>query len=408
MFIGAIITVFFLLIIGSTFFYQFYWPKDPDVKAEPDNQKYFHESYDECRKAFREAVRGIAAENSELQVGSYLVDSKVDDDLTVDWCYLPPKRGNKKLLILTSGIHGIEGYTGSAIQLMFMEKFLMDHQLDGIGVMIIHGMNPYGFKYERKVTENNVDLNRNCVQEQYMFNGDNKGYGKLTDLLMPKGKTRIGSMKNRFFHLVAIRKILKESMPVLRQAALQGQYKFDKGIYFGGKKYDPQILYFKDLLQEKIAGFDTILNVDLHTAYGERGELHLFLNPIDNKNVENGIKTIFEGEEIDWGTSKHFYTINGEYASWISSLDDSKLCLPMLFEFGTMNSQTTFGSLKSIQIMINENQGVHYGYKNKHSKEKIERDFRKMYYPSSEIWRSKVIHDSHRLMSKMVQNFKEF
>jgi hypothetical protein len=288
---------------------------------------------------------------------------------------------------------------------MFIDEIMEGKPLNDISVLMIHAMNPYGFKYRRKVTENNVDLNRNCAIHKDLYASENDGYGKLTKFLMPNSKVNFGSFFNRFFHLVAIRKILQESMPVLRQAALQGQYQFDKGIYYGGKEYEPQLTQVEPFLRSIMKDFDIILNLDLHTGYGERGKLHLFLNPIENPKVENGIKSIFNGVSIDWGNSNDFYTIKGEYVGWSNSLAEDALCIPMFFEYGTLDSQKTFGSLKSIQIMINENQGNHFGYKNQKNEEKIKTLFSEMYYPKSHVWRSKVIYDSHALMQKMVDNF---
>ena len=75
--------------------------------------------------------------------------------------------------------------------------------------------------------------------------------------------------------------------------------------------------------------------------------------------------------------------------------------LYMDFEWGTMDSQKTFGSIKSIQRMINENQGFQYGYKNEKQEQKVKKAVLKSYYPASDAWRSEVI-NSGRDMLKLV------
>lgn len=159
------------------------------------------------------------------------------------------KKQPRKLLVLTSGLHGIEGFTGSAIQLMFIDKILSRLSLNELGVVFIHGLNPYGFKYFRKVTENNIDLNRNCVISPMLYQSINSGYSKMSNLLIPKGKLSIDKLQYRFFHLNAIYKIIKESLPILRQAALQGQYEYEVGIYYGGKRLEPQFAALEPLLK---------------------------------------------------------------------------------------------------------------------------------------------------------------
>lgn len=403
----ALLSIFLLVISGSYISYKNYWAKDSEVEIDSAYLSYFNETYDDCRSAFVKSIEDVVGAFDSVQNGKFYVQSEVDDDLSIDWCYIPAQNQKEKLLILTSGLHGIEGYTGSAIQLMFIEKILKQNLPENMGVLILHGMNPYGFKYHRRVTENNIDLNRNCVSDTSMFNSINSGYEKLTGLLMPQTEVNLSNFRNQFFYLVAIYKIIQESMSVLRQAALQGQYAFDKGIYYGGKKYEHQIQIIKPFLIDKIDVYKLVLNVDLHTAYGERGKMHLFLNPIEDEAVKNGIETVFKGADIDWGSGKDFYTINGEYIGWVNSLVPDVLCLPMLFEFGTMDSQETFGSLKSIQVMINENQGVHYAYKNAKTETKVKSYFDEMYYPSSPVWRSKVISDSYQMMTMMMENYEK-
>lgn len=404
----SIIGVILLTVLFSYISYRAYWPKDPEIEVDSSNLYFYHDTYEECREAFVKSIENNIVGFDSVNTGQIYIPSNTDKDLRIDWCYIPAQKTKEKLLILNSGLHGIEGYTGSAVQIMFIEKILKQQLPGNMGVLILHGLNPYGFKYHRKVTENNIDLNRNCVEGDQMFDIKNEGFAELTDLLMPSKPVNIKSLKYQFFYLQAIYKIIRESMPVLRQAALQGQYDFEKGFYYGGKAYEPQIDTLKPLLISMIKEYKMVVNLDLHTGYGERGTMHLFIDKPGNKDVLEGIEKVFEGKKIDWGNSDDFYTINGEYIKWVNSLVPTTLCIPMLFEFGTLNSQTTFGSLKSVQIMVSENQGAHYGYKNGKSKIKTKYLFDEMYIPSSPAWRSKVISDAYNMLSLTIKNFEEF
>ena len=401
---GIILLAFIITYIS----YSTYWPKDEEVQVDSSNLVYFHDTYNACRNAFIQGIAKNCVSFDSVKTGKIYIPGKTDHGLSIDWCYIPAQKSKEKLLILNSGLHGIEGYTGSAIQNMFLERILKQQLPENMGVLILHGLNPYGFKYHRKVTENNVDLNRNCVRGEQMFDIKNEGYGELTDLLMPAKAVNLKNLRNRFFYLIAIYKIIRKSMPVLRQAALQGQYDYNRGIYYGGKIFEPQIDSLKPLLIDKIRQYKMVLNVDLHTGYGKRGKMHLFIDKPEDAAVFNGVEAIFKGADIDWGSSDDFYTINGEYIVWADNLVPDVLCIPMLFEFGTLNSQETFGSLKSIQIMIVENQGAHYGYRNAKNEEKVKHLFDEMYYPSSPAWRSKVISDAYDKMNLMMKNYKSF
>ena len=410
--LGGLLLIVIVAFIGgisySYLIFNTYAPSDGEAQVDTALLTYYSQDYDQARYKFKEATSALFSSFSEMECQSIKVPSKVDTGLYVDLCYIPPKGKSQKLLIMTSGLHGVEGYTGSALQLMFLNALQQKEGIEDMGFLFIHAMNPYGFKYHRKATENNVDLNRNCMLTPEQFESKNTGFGKLYDMLTPSGKVNVNSLWNRSFHLVAIEKIIKESMPVLRQAALQGQYDYQEGIYYGSKDYEPQIKTVMPLVKEYINRYPTVLNVDLHTGYGGRGELHLFIDRPEDPIVEQGIESIFEGQRIDWSEGADFYTINGEYIGLIAAQADSALVIPMLIEFGTMNSQETFGSLKSIHTMICENQGFNNGFKNAKSEAKVKSDMLELYCPTSEAWRSETLRKGENSLELMMASFIAF
>jgi hypothetical protein len=286
---------------------------------------------------------------------------------------------------------------------MIMDRYLTRENLDDRGVLLIHAMNPYGFEYGRRVTGNNVDMNRNCDDSPGLFAHANPGYSQLYDFINPDKPASPGSCANRFFVERAIVKILKATMPVLRQAVLQGQYQYPEGLYFGGKTFEPQLVALKPILLKVASQFDKIVHIDLHTGYGARGRMHLFPNPATNEAVKTGTTELFAGYTIDWGDSKDFYTITGDFSGLIGKMLPGKLVIPMTLEFGTMDSQTTMGSLRSIQNMILENQGFHHGYKNSRSERKIKGWLLEMYAPQSPVWRTQVMQQSDAVMKQVME-----
>jgi len=387
--------------------YNTWSPGNVEGTADQAAIKYFRNTYPECREAFRASAEKLKEKLDRVEIFSLPVENKTNDDLTLDFCYLPAQKNKSKLLILSSGIHGIEGFTGSAIQNMIMEHFDNPGLFSETGILFVHAMNPFGFKNSRRVTENNIDLNRNCDSKKTLFSSENNGYSELAEFLNPTGKANPGSPGNKFFLITAIKKLIQKSMKALRQAVLQGQYQYPDGLYFGGKDVEPQVKSVTPVLISYATDYETVMNIDLHTGYGELGVLHLFPNPVDDQNVKTAMEKIYSGYKIDWGDSDDFYTINGAFSDYLGKLFPDKLYIPMTFEFGTLNSQTTMGSIHSIHTMILENQGFHFGYKNITAEEKTENAFREMYYPSSETWRSKVITDTRKMMEKVIENFGE-
>lgn len=382
--------------------YIVFIPKDVAWDPVPHDLAYFQESYEASRNGFIQAARKAEQAHVDVTLGALPIKSLADKDLTIDYCHIPARQTPARLLILTSGTHGVEGYVGSAVQQMFLNELLEKIKVDDLGILLIHGLNPYGFKNLRRVSENNIDLNRNASLEKDLFTSKNEGYANLNSMLNPQEPVKVKSVGNLFFATQAIWKIITHGMSDLRQAILQGQYQFEKGVYFGGRGLDFPIKAVTPLIKEIANGYDQVFCIDLHTGYGQRGTLHLFPNPLKDERKKIQIETIFAGTPIDWGDGDDFYTVTGDFATYVGTLLPDKDYLTMVFEFGTLDSQTTFGSILSLHNVILENQGAHFGYGSPADKTATFLRYRESYYPSSESWRSKAIADARKILAQAV------
>ncbi len=373
-------------------------------------EQYFLNNYEDCRTAFVRSSEELAKHYKDVDISKIKVPSKTDNDLTIDLCYVPAQKESKRLLLLTSGVHGIEGFTGHAVQSFFIKE-LMPSSIDNnsTGVLIIHGINPYGFKYERRVSETNVDMNRNFDIDDSLFSINNVSYTKINDFLNPTKPFSSMDINNILFPVKAVFKIAQYGMSVLRQAIIQGQYRYKKGIFFGGSKFEPQKNSMEILLKECIAYYKNILVIDIHTGYGERNRLHLFGNSDVNDKARVGIERVFKGYKIDGAhNSKKFYTVSGSFTEYVSKLcEQEQTYIPMAFEFGTLNSHKTIGSITSLKNIIMENQSVNHGVKTKQDQKRIKRIFREMFYPSDLKWRNEIIRQVADIFPVIIQRFQE-
>src|ERR1043165_4412685 len=62
------------------------------------------------------------------------------------------------LLVISSGCHGIGGFAGSALQIDLLgdESWYRRCQREDLAVLYVHALNPHGFSWERRVTQENV------------------------------------------------------------------------------------------------------------------------------------------------------------------------------------------------------------------------------------------------------------
>jgi hypothetical protein len=404
--LGLILVI--VSVIGVTS-YQFnlYKPQAVTEKIVQDNLKYFQESYMDSRLTFLEEAGKLKGIYNNVQISTLNIKSGTDHDLTIDYCYIPAQKEFKQLFILSSGVHGIEGYVGSAVQKMFMNELIGENDLDNMGLLLIHGINPYGFKYKRRVTENNVDLNRNSSLDKLLFESVNQGYRDLDKWLNQKKEINLSSISHFFFQLSAIQKIIEYSMDTLRQATLQGQYQYERGVFFGGNALEPSIEAVTPLIQQTAEPYDMVFSIDLHTGYGANGTMHLFPAPLEDGEKKIKTENIFAGFHIDWGDSDNFYIVTGDFTTYIGSIIPEKYYLTMTFEFGTMDTESTMGSIKALNNMLIENQGVQNGYASQKDEIEVKSRYLESYYPSSEAWRSKAINDAREMLIQAVVNYQK-
>ena len=222
--------------------------------------EYFPADYFAARCAFRGRV-GAA----ERIIHNIDASGPGGETLSIDSAYL----GNptpRRLVIITSGIHGVEGYAGSALQQLWLEEFSTPLPAD-CGVLLVHALNPYGFAHNRRVNEHNVDLNRNALST---FPGpSNPGYRSLDPWLNPPTSAPRVDM----FLLRALPLLLRHGFTPLAKVIASGQYEFPRGLFYGGHEHEPSLNIFSGLLAAKrFTGVRHVLHFDLHTGLGRYGK----------------------------------------------------------------------------------------------------------------------------------------
>jgi hypothetical protein len=186
----------------------------------------FATSYKHARSKFIEA-----AADGAWQPVAYLKHGLglQGEELAMDVVHMGPINA-RRLLILSSACHGVEGYAGSAAQIMCLRDRSLQKQLQnqGVSILLVHALNPYGFSYSRRVTAENVDLNRNCVDFSRQL-PCNPAYASLHSLLLPC----VWPPTSDNIH--AIEATIKgNGMRSFQEAVTRGQYEYSDGIFYGG------------------------------------------------------------------------------------------------------------------------------------------------------------------------------
>ncbi|TIU78274.1 MAG: DUF2817 domain-containing protein [Mesorhizobium sp.] len=170
--------------------------------------------------------------------------------------------------ILISATHGVEGYCGSAGQVDWTRRGIADSLAPGQAMLMIHALNPYGFAWNRRVTEEGCDLNRNFVDFSQPVPA-NPGYDALADYLVPaKVEGPVFEASER-----AIEEFRKERGEVAFQTARKaGQYSHPNGVFFGGFGPSHSRLTLENIAEDfDLKSRDRVVIVDAHTGLGPFG-----------------------------------------------------------------------------------------------------------------------------------------
>jgi len=187
----------------------------------------FSDDYQEARAKFVTAAQAAGGVLARYENPNRGPDSR---DLSTDVAWFGP-RGAEKVLVLVSGTHGAEGFCGSGAQVNWLGRGEADTLPAGVAALVVHAINPYGFAWLRRVTEENVDLNRNWID----FGGqlpENAAYDTLAEAAVPREWTP-ESQERSGAELAAFG--AKYGPLALQQALSGGQYKHPEGVFYGGQ-----------------------------------------------------------------------------------------------------------------------------------------------------------------------------
>ena len=187
----------------------------------------FSADYSQARAKFREAA-GEAG--GALESIAHPERGPDGGDLSTDTAWFGPKDA-EAVLVMISGTHGVEGFCGSGAQVDWLRRGEASRLPTGLAVLMIHAVNPYGFAWLRRVTHENIDLNRNWIDFTEPLPA-NPGYDALADAIGPAEWTPAAQAES--FQVLAAY-MGANGMPAMQQALSGGQYKHPKGIFYGGQ-----------------------------------------------------------------------------------------------------------------------------------------------------------------------------
>lgn len=223
----------------------------------------FSADYREARERFRNAATALG------DVRSYSNPNRgpYGEELATDTLWIGD-RDARNVLVLVSATHGVEGFCGSAAQLDFMTSGGPGSLGGETAVLLVHALNPYGFAWLRRTTEEGVDLNRNGLDFSQPL-PENPGFDELKDYFLPRELSG-PEFEAAQSYVAAWR--AQHGEKTFEAARSSGQYTDPRGFFYGGTGPTRAMETLASICEDyQLSARTNTAIIDYHTGLGPYG-----------------------------------------------------------------------------------------------------------------------------------------
>ncbi len=302
-----------------------------------------------------------------------------------------------KLLIVTSACHGVEGYCGSGVQVFALhdDEWRAKARAQGVAVLYVHALNPYGFSHVRRTTHENVDLNRNFhdFSEPLPVNLD---YRELSPLLLPEQWPPTAEND------AAIAKYLEIHGAQAMQAAVsRGQHEFADGLFFGGTAPTWSNQTIRAVLRQHATRAKRVAWIDLHTGLGPSGVGERIFACKDDAAALSRARAWWGGNGATHVTSIYDGSSTSAFLTglmWMAFYEECPQAeyTAIAMEYGTVPWQDVTQALR----------GEHWLHKHPNAPADLARQIKQKmldaFYTDTDLWKGQIVSQARQSMFQAV------
>jgi hypothetical protein len=344
-------------------------------------QSAFSRDFAEARTRFREAA---AAAGATLDTHSYPVSGPSGEDLSTDIAWIGP-RDAENVFVTVSGTHGVEGFCGSAAQTDWLSRGEASRLKPTTAAMLVHAINPYGFAWLRRVTHENVDLNRNWIDFSDAL-PRRPEYDDIAPALCPSEWTA----ESRAQTLATLHGyIAKHGQPTFVEAVSGGQYHHPRGLFYGGTAPTAARRTLESIFATRLSGAQRIGIIDYHTGLGPYGYGELMVSAPRGSDAYERARSWYGTTVIPVGSADSASaTIGGDWLSAAPKLLPNALVSTIAIEFGTVPLLQVLDALRA------DNWLHAHGNPEASWPDPIKQQILGAFYVDSDVWRGMVLGQS--------------
>ena len=351
----------------------------------------FSKTYTEARTRFVEAA---SANGFEVTSEVLPIEGPAGEELAMDFAVGGPADAASALVVI-SGTHGPEGYTGSACQLGFLESSDLRNLFSAHRVVLVHAHNPFGFAWMRRTTEGNVDLNRNYVDFSSALRG-NPEYDRLHHAFVPEELNDPDAART-------LAEYQEQHGAVAYMAAmLGGQRTHADGLFYGDTKPSWSRETMVAGLQKHLSEQKRVVIIDIHTGLGAYGVPYLVHGYPAEDSRFNVMAEIF-GEVMRSTAVKEEFDEDlpvdpeGPIVLAMDWVLPGKESFAYVIEYGTYPPKDVLGA------HIADNWLHAYGDLNSDQGKAIKAELRRVMYPEFDDWKTMIWDEAVDALKKSAQ-----
>lgn len=351
----------------------------------------FPSNYFAAREQFRLAAR---AAGCELEAHDVSAQGPQGQQLTIDVA-LSGRADAPRAVVVSSGLHGVEGFLGSAVQLALLSQ--PPRTCQAARLVLLHGLNPFGFAWLRRCNAHNVDLNRNFVLPGESYNGAPPLYPRLDRLFnppTPPSRWHPDSVPLLWALLRYGHRALARTLPV-------GQYQFPQSLFYGGDGPAEEHFILAQHMSRWIGGAAQVVHLDLHTGLGRWGRVMLLVDDHPHSDGAQLLQHLFAGERLlatravdGRPAPQAAYASQGSWNRWCVHRFADRLYAFATVEVGTYSMLRVAAALRA------ENRAWHHGRASRQRYEWARRRLAQIFAPADPGWRAGALGHALRLVQQ--------